>query len=216
MLPLCAMVSIFLLLNACATTFVAPANRQASAISVDIDYYLVNPLGMEMKHTGHWLYFVRLDEQGNIPSMAEWQRGTWRNGTCYLLNVTPGYWAVAGIGYIDQGLIVDTKVVAPFPEGLVRESKTNLEMGKVAYLGTYKVVSAKEVTSMDSVQQYYMKTFLAREAELDKNQILENLRLDFKKGGGVVPTTYTLLKDNSRRKAAINKMGPAWTARAED
>lgn len=216
LLSMCLLLFALLILNSCAGTLVAPASDQASAVVVDLDYYIVNPLGMEIKKTGYWLYFVRLDEEGKVPSLSEWHRGVWKDGSWYLLNATPGYWTVAGVGYIDYGMIVDTKVVAPLPEGLVKKSKINLQPGRVAYLGTYKVVLSKEKISMDSVQQYYMKTFLAGEAKLSRHQIVDNFLLDFTKGGGVVPTTYTLIPDHGRRMDAIKKMGPAWADRVKE
>lgn len=209
----CLLFSALLLLNGCARSLVAPSDKQAAALALDLDYYTVSPLGFEIKQSGYYLYFVHLDEQGNIPSMAKWYKGTPQDGSWYLLNATPGYWTVVGIGYLDTGIILDTKVIVPFPEKLVKAAKTRLQPGRVAYLGAYKVVGNDKNASWDSVQKYYLKNFLAAEAKLSGLDMLDNITFDFKKGGGIIPTTYTVIEDKSRRKSAFTKMGAAWADR---
>jgi len=206
-----------LMLNGCAMSLVKPVDAHSSAIAVHIDFKKLNMLGQPIDSLGHSIYFARLDDQGTVPSMTQWQRATSHRGdTWYLANVQPGYWAVVGAGYIRSGMVVDQKMVAPFPDELVKASKILLPAGKVMYMGSYKVVTSSHGNPVDTTQSYYLDAFLAQEARLTRNDRLGSIAGDFKRGGGMTPATYKALPDDGKRMTAISNMGPDWSGRVAE
>ncbi|MDH4216219.1 MAG: hypothetical protein OEV26_03435 [Gallionella sp.] len=206
------------LLAGCAT-IATPENSQTGVIGIDMVQRTITPLGIKAERMSYAPIFVRLDDQGRIPSTSEWRYGVFRDGYWYLLNAKPGSWVAVGTSFEDTGLLVDTKMATLFPEALVRASEVELKPGKAAYMGRFQILEAPDVDKMDPVQIHYLNSVLANEIRLKREDIASNIVLDFKSAGSAISVQHQEETSEAVKKAGLESMkkalGVSWSSRFE-
>ena len=212
-----SLIGLAALLTGCAS-LPTPENSQAGVVGVDMVQQTTTPLGIKVERMRYALIFVRLDDQGNIPSTSEWRFGNFLDDHWYLLNAKPGHWVVVGTSFLDQGLVVDTKMATLFPEAMVRASQVELKPGKAAYMGRFQILEAPDVDEMmDPVQNHYLSSVLAGELRMKREDILDNIAMDFKSVGGALSVQYKGETGETTKKTGLENMkralGAPWASR---
>lgn len=200
------------LLAGCAS-IAPPNNSQTGVIGVDLVQQTINPLKMKMERQSYALIFVRLDDEGKIPSKSEWSFGRFHDDHWYLPNAKPGRWVVVGTSFLDTGLVVDSKMATLFPEVPVRASQVELKPGKAAYMGRFKVVESPGEEKMDPVQRFYLDSVLAEEIRMKRDDVLRNISGDFRAAGNAISVQHQEDTSEAVKKAGLEKRwalpGPA-------
>jgi len=204
------------LLTGCAS-IAPPENSQTGVVGVDLIQKTTNPLGMKMERTSYALIFVRLDDEGKIPSQSEWSHGRFHDDHWYLANAKPGRWVVIGTSFLDTGMFVDSKMATLFPEALVRASEVELKPGKAVYMGSFQVLEAPDEEKMDPVQKFYLNSVMAEKISMKRDDVVSNIAGDFRAAGSAISVKHQEDTSEAVKKAGLEKLkktlGAPWASR---
>ena len=164
-------VSVLLLVAECATAKMRVpqmADPQSSAIGIQITVRA--PIGIISKKPDQ-VYFVKLDNEGDITQNQVIPSNFTKYDRFYLLNAEPGkYAAVATFMFqaasltpaSQPGVSVSiskggTTYTTYFPEELIEATKIDVERGEVAFMGSYVVKASVGLKKAEPIQKHYVE-----------------------------------------------------------
>jgi hypothetical protein len=200
-----------LLLSGCATPLPVPKLEQQETSGIGISVKIRTPIGWSTEEP-HVVYFIKLDDKGDIQQRTVIPSNYAKDGRVYLLNVAPGDYAAVAAWYSKQmpsavpvqpgfsvsfnpaGAIAAGGWSTYFPKELIEQTRVSVGKGQFVFAGSY-VLNTSVFGKEDPLQAHYAYEVISRgvkwlgsirEAKYDdtaRTEFLIKAREDLAEGG---------------------------------
>jgi len=141
-----------------------PGMSQPHAAMLAIDMTLKQPLG-DVRSKPNTVYFAKVDGDSGLLQKQILHANYVKDGRAYLLNAAPGTYVAVAAYFSPPMLGMRMDSITYLSKELVEKSKTTIEAGEVAFMGSFEVTQSAWSDQADEVQVHYRNVLSRRESK---------------------------------------------------